>query len=779
MVDEVLELLETDEHYRFTLDGQLATVDDYLEIRPENEGRLRALVEAGRLAIGPWQTLVDEFLVSGETIVRNLEIGLARAAEFGPAMRVGYLPDSFGHVAQMPQILQLAGIERALVWRGVPAAVDGHSFSWESPDGSAVRAEYLPDGYGNAAHAFEGPGDALAALEEKYRPWFGSDPVLGMVGTDHMAPARNLPAEADIGTLADYLATPQQPVTRTWRGELRSGARANLLPGCVSARIDLKAACGRAERWLERYAEPLGALYGEEDAAPFLREAWKLVIQNAAHDSICGCSADEVSAQVLVRYAEAEQIARELAHRAVARIAREAPRGSVVIVNPSPFERIDLVELDLAVPAEWDAVALETPGNGRLATQEVRREDSLLWEGPLEEIEAVRRRIHGRELFGRVLNGYRINGRVLTLEVGNEPDPEWLDVEQLVHEIELAIAGGDWTLRIEAQSRRVLLAAVPAPALGWSSVRPVRTDRNQVTQCYLEDVARLTRIVRGRDVGDSYNYAPPGDDVLVDRPDDQRLEEVESGPLRTLRTLHRTYSWDEYVVETATRFEQRQGEPFVRVRISFDNPCVDQRVRVHVPLREHADHSYAEGQFAVVERGREPEGGYGEVAIPTFPAGGFVAAGGIALLLDHVSEYELLDDELALTMLRSTGLISRAANRYRADPAGPEVPIPAAQLHGPRSFTFGYSTDPAAVLAHAERYAHPFLTASGTGRADAGLGGKGGPKLTGDGAVLASLRRRDGRLEARVVNETPDAVVATFGNARSELGPWKIQVVTP
>src|SRR5437868_2265342 len=148
VVDEVLELLERDERMRFTLDGQLATVDDYVEIRPDGEERIRELVQAGRLAIGPWQTLPDEFLCSGESLLRNLETGLARAEELGGAMRVGYLPDSFGHVAQMPQILRAVGLETAVVWRGVPSTIRSHAFTWEAPDGSAVRAEYLPEGYG-------------------------------------------------------------------------------------------------------------------------------------------------------------------------------------------------------------------------------------------------------------------------------------------------------------------------------------------------------------------------------------------------------------------------------------------------------------------------------------------------------------------------------------------------------------------------------------------------------------------------------------------------------
>ncbi|MDQ2968941.1 MAG: alpha-mannosidase [Actinomycetota bacterium] len=679
VVDEVLEQLESNERLRFTLDGQLATVDDYLEIRPEAEERICALVQSGRLAIGPWQTLMDEFLVGGETTVRNLEAGLRRAEHFGSAMPVGYLPDMFGHIAQMPQILRLAGIETAVVWRGVPSAVDFHRFVWEGLDGSTVVAEYLPAGYGNAAGLFDVPGDPpVGAFEERFRPWYRDDDVLGMVGTDHMPLvhdfAARIPAGAVVGTLADYLAEASADGLSHWHGEMRSGARANLLPGVVSARIDLKAACARAERWLERYAEPLQALYGGDWPKPFLTQAWTRMFQNSAHDSICGCSADDVSGQVLVRYAEAEQIGRELAGRAVARIAAEVPRGAFAIVNPSPHERSDLVELEVVVPDDWEAVELELPDGARVPTQETGRQEPLLWETKVAGADVplvIARRLHGRELFGRILNGFRIEDGRATLEVGDEPDPERLDVEQLVREITLATAEGEWTLQVVARPKRNIVAVVTAPPLGWTSVRPVRVQGTVPETWPSVEVSQLTRIVRGGDVGDSYNYAPPPGDVLVEAPLDERFETIEQGRLRRVDVLHRTYMWEGMRVETQTRFEQRAGEPFVRVRIDFDNPCDDQRVRVHVPLREPADRSYAEGQFGIVERGLEPEGGYGEVAIPTYPAAAFVAAGGVALLLDHVTEYEVAGDELALTVLRSTGLISRIQHPWREDPAGP------------------------------------------------------------------------------------------------------------
>ena len=135
--------------------------------------------------------------------------------------------------------------------------------------------------------------------------------------------------------------------------------------------------------------------------------------------------------------------------------------------------------------------------------------------------------------------------------------------------------------------------------LGWTTVRPRQVPGSDPKTRLESTVAleSLTRIVRGKDVGDSYNFAPPADDVLVGEPTEQRLEMLEDGPLRRVCVLHRRYLWDDKPVDTQTRFEQRAGEPFVRIRIDFDNPCEDQRVRVHVLLREPTDGSSAPSLF--------------------------------------------------------------------------------------------------------------------------------------------------------------------------------------
>ena len=99
------------------------------------------LAEAGRLTMGPWYTLPDEFLVSGETLVRDIQLGLRRAVEFGGAMEIGYLPDMFGHVAQMPQILRQFGFADAVVHAANEATdvelseLPDRGLNWADPNG--------------------------------------------------------------------------------------------------------------------------------------------------------------------------------------------------------------------------------------------------------------------------------------------------------------------------------------------------------------------------------------------------------------------------------------------------------------------------------------------------------------------------------------------------------------------------------------------------------------------------------------------------------------------
>ena len=253
-----------------------------------------------------------------------------------------------------------------------------------------MRAEYLVGGYGNAAGLFAYPDVAAAGrrLLERLAPFFGADPVLAMYGTDHATPLPELLEVVEeinraqdgyqvrLATLAGYVldqARADGEELPRWQGELRSGARANILMGVLSARVGLKAACARAERLLARYAEPLQALHGTGWPEPFLELGWRRLVESSGHDSITGCGADAVADHVAVRLGEAAQLGSGLAERVAAEVAGRVPRGAVAVLNPSPFARAGLVDLDLVVPGDWAEVALELADGRLAATQEVGR----------------------------------------------------------------------------------------------------------------------------------------------------------------------------------------------------------------------------------------------------------------------------------------------------------------------------------------------------------------------------------------------------------------------
>jgi alpha-mannosidase len=394
MMDTLLDLADRGFPH-FHLDGQTAMIDDYLAMRPDRAGDVERLVREGRLSAGPWFTQMDEFLTSGESHIRNLERGTARAEELGRVLEVGYMPDQFGHVGQMPQILLGAGVERAVVWRGVPAAIDLDAFWWESPDGSRVLTEYMAFGYSNGA-SFDkasGPDELAEAVRrsvERQRRFMASDRVLVMVGYDHAGPDAALPARlvdarakldgiaVEIGGMGDHLSAQRMSVEPpVWRGELRSSARAHLLPNVYSARANQKRERGRVEALVERYAEPLAALVpGFPWPERELERAWTLLLWNGAHDSACGCSHDQVALDVDERFERARAIAQDIVTRALSMLGQQAPVAGVVRFNPSTFERDGVPGLGWSVVARDGGDPPELPVDVREG-----RDGSILADG--------------------------------------------------------------------------------------------------------------------------------------------------------------------------------------------------------------------------------------------------------------------------------------------------------------------------------------------------------------------------------------------------------------
>jgi len=846
LVDELLDQMERDSSYRhFLLDGQLAVIDDYLEIRPENESRLAALTGSGRITVGPWYILMDEFLASGETIVRNLQAGLRRATDFGGAMDVGYLPDMFGHVAQMPQILAEAGFEHAVVWRGVPSAIDRNAFRWESPDGSSVRAEYLVAGYGNGA-ALPDDAKALVRRLHAHLDEFGAfihpgDPLLLMNGSDHLRPqpwlgrvvaeANQAQGEFDlaVSSLPDYLRSAPTEGLQAWRGELRSGFRSNLLMGVGSNRVDVKQASVRAERAVERLAEPLSALFLASDAWPetLLDLAWKLMIRNAAHDSICACSVDEVVDAVLHRYAEARHIGQGLADEALASIGRSMAEPGPVVVNPSARERGGLVEV--VVPAVGEVGA-----DIQVLTERMGMPGSITLDG--ETVLTMLGLIQGARIgddmyITDVSLAEDETGLDITLVIGTE-SRDGIPVEEVKRELYTKLTARPETeVRLTLDQppvRRILARQGDVPGFGWSrfsaaplnhpvgveggdGTGPVTLANGLVTVSVdaeagtfsINGVPGYGSLADGGDYGDTYNYSPPTVDSVVDTPDSVSVTVDERGPVRAVATVTSTYTWPDRVdeatksrvgdhrVPVVTTLELRADEGIVRVATRFVNPSRDHRLRVHLPLPEPAATSRAECAFTVVERGLEAEGRPDETGIPTFPSHRFVAAGGLTVVHEGLLEYELVDIDtggerggdggprastLALTLLRATGMLSRLGMSLRPLPAGPMMAIEGPQLLGPVEVHYALAVGEVDPYRMAADVLDPLLTAGSFGGGDrAGSGST----LSVRGAEVSAVRRSAGQVEVRVFNPGPTATTVEIAGRSGWLVDLRGRPVTP
>jgi len=856
LLDAVLDGLESGGLGFFWLDGQTAAVDDYLAVRPEAEGRVRAAIAAGRLGVGPWVVPMDEFVASAETIVRNLAVGLRRRAELGatgPA--VGYGPDIFGHVAQLPQLLRLAGIDQAVVWRGVPQVVADATtaFRWEAPDGSTVRTEYLYGSYANG-RSLPPDGRGLLARARSWAEEVGHRRVAGLLlmnGGDQRPPeccVQTAVAEAgdegpfqfEIADLARWLEAERAAVADDalplWRGELRSSAGAPLLSGVISNRVDIRAAAAAAERAVERRAEPLLALFrpAEEWAAAsgLLAVAWDRLIANSAHDSACACCTDAVADQVLVRYGEARQVGDALADQVLADLAAEtgAAPGSVLVVNTRPVTRSGVVEV--IVPSGSD----RSPPDAQVLDE--TREEVFAARVAGSKVGWVADRMGGSAFDGRPVGAWSFEPgpeRVLRFEAAG-PDEAAVEIRE-ARETLLA-AGRDGlpvTVRMLGPTQcRMLIRTGPVAGYGWATLRPLdspgdtepaanpvevsaRTLDNGIVRVEIDPhdgtfslatpaglrAAGLNRFVDGGDGGDTYTWCPPAVDTVVDQPIAVTLDVEESGPLRGRVAITATYEWpvradgDEQActgrsstttpVVVTTTVSLTAGDPVAAVDTALDNRCRDHRLRVHFPLPAPVTHSDAGCAFAVVRRGLEVEDGPAETPPPTFPARRFVdcsgEGSGLAVIADGTFEYEVLEGgrELAVTLLRATGWLSRRRLPLRPDPAGPAVPVEGAQVQGGRRWRYGLllhagDWEAAHLSGQADGFLNP-LEAVVASSAAGPIRPPEGQALRVDGAEVSAVVRDAGDLMVRLFNPGRAPAAAAVGEETVGLRPGQIVTV--
>ena len=666
VVDEVLERLETNALPCFMLDGQTVVLEDYLELRPENEGRLRALIADGRLSIGPWYVAPDEFLISGESIIRNLQRGLAMSRAWGCDQFTGYLPDTFGHSADMPAILNGFGLTSAIAWRGLNPKKS--LLNWASPGGESVRLLHLTEGYFQMQlDDWEAtPEQRLTALlgtVEKLRAAsLPGAPILLPQGADHMGPT---PAEGRTALREAFPdlneTTPEKFMANlnglsgleTLTGELTDNSAAFLLPGVYSARMYLKQANRKLEHRLTHQVEPLLAMaqtllpQGQRPryAKQELDLAWKTLILNHPHDSICGCSVDEVHRENEVRFDQVQELTDAITDRAEHALSALGAGNEWVVVNTGDRPYTGLV------PVVEDLDATDATG----AWMQVETEGWVLedsFQNNVHRIPMAHAKRWRREGLIHVA-GVPAHG-VQVLPKHHQPAVSPVIAEERTLENE--------TLRVTVQ------------ADGSLTILEKRTGKAH---------AGLGMLSMRSDEGDSYNSDPiPGETLLRARLLSCRAD----GEANLLGRLRMELAFDgaEFAgLQFAMLLTLRVDAPWLEIEILFgeDFPPAH-KIQLLFPTAGPIETVQAESHFSLVNRcydpaydlaAQTPAGKMKEHVSGSGPIQRFMSVNGQSLMTEGLAEYDVLGPTLGITLLRTFSMLSAENLRTRGAPAGPPL----------------------------------------------------------------------------------------------------------
>jgi len=852
-VKRILHALEEEPDFdHFMLDGQSIVLEDYLQIHPEDRERIARHVQAGRLAIGPWYVLPDEFLVSAESTVRNLLIGHRVAESIGPVQRGGYMPDSFGHIAQMPQILRQAGMDSFIFTRGGGDEQDrvGLEFRWLAPDGSEVLAVRQCDGYCNAAglglaeiwHAHTQREIDLGRAVSQVRELFDkmsqeskSDIYLLNNGCDHFPPQRELSRVLDAlrrefpetefrhASLDDYIDALKgtEAELERFTGELLSGRDHPILSGVWSARMPLKLANDRAQNTLTRHAEPLAAylhfMHGKDYPSGALEHAWKLLLQNHPHDSICGCSTDEVHRQMGPRFDEVIQGGEQLIRRGLqelaptfARRAEADHRTVLCIANSLPEARSEIVErlvvlqpgVDPSGLRLYDEVGVEVPFR-ELDRAYVERFWGVDYRVALDHEEQADRFEVYRQRFGK---------RMLR-DAERAAESDCYLTLQFVAELP-ALGHAQYALRPGTSKR-----AEPAGSVTVSQRRIenefYRLELNADGSFDLhvkasgETLRDLNRLEDCADIGDEYDFCPARADEVLHPPRSSSTPRVlQDGGLRGQLALEIDWLLPEKLDDDRERrsservrcplelrIELRHGSPMVYIEWRIDNRAADHRLRAVFPTEIRTDRIVSDGHFLVDDRPlSQPERpDWAQPPVATVPQQDFSALEdgehGLALLAQGLPEVQATTNDggraaLHLTLLRCVDWLSRddLPTRNRIN-AGPTLYTPEAQCRGTHRFRCALipymgSWRDAGIKTLSERYRTPPLSVQGV---EDGMI-EGGPgllsKRTRDTCITA-IKRHESRdtLVVRLFNLTAETVTETLETGREIRAAWDVDLL--
>lgn len=626
--DQVLELLENREIPSFYFDGQVAALQDYLELRPEKEVLVKMLIADKRLFVGPFYCLVDEFLTDGTCFRKNLEIGMQIARNYGCKDFIAYLADTFGHSQNIPEILKEYGIDKAVVWRGCGDKIPAN-FKF-----GGINTVNLVRGYFNDIFSTDKTIEEKAEFLKHNLDLIAEksgNTLLMPIGADHLGVPADIMEQIEtvneiledytitVGSLFDYFE--KVKFKENINTELRDNSKTFTLQGVYSSRTKLKrlnTECSYKLELADKLQYNFGANY---DSA--IDYAYRLLLQNQAHDSICGCSTDMVHEENIVRYNKILQIADTIINE----ISMTQPENlSMSFKYPDKYK---ILEIQRTKIEENVQIIEKKKGFPRDLLYDINKipvtEDYTTIYTMLKEFNPDNRQ---PDLIVKSTNLFNLN-------------------------INLSIEDGKLVIYDKAK----------------------RYDN-------------FIEFVRCKDYGDSYNFGPVKDDVeeIAEIKSSKVLEE---GPLRsTLRIMTSFFTVDVslYKKSKLLRFKIKwlnlSSNKRWQVRFNFPNKVKEVKSEdMNMLITRKFNPDYDIRENLPTEKGKEAK-------TNTAPFQRFVWVNGLGIVTKGINEYEVKDNHLALTLLRSTGMISNPKNPARTTPAGPPIEVPGLQQLGENEVEF-------------------------------------------------------------------------------------------
>lgn len=733
-MEEILTRLEQDDEYKYyVLDGQTAVLEDYFAVVPENRSRVKALVERGKLIIGPWYTQTDTTIVSGESIVRNLMYGMRDCMAFGEPMKIGYLPDSFGMSGQLPHIYNGFGITRAMFWRGCSErhGTDKTEFLWQSQDGSEVTTQVLPLGYAIGKYL---PEDE-AGLRKRLDGYFEvlenasvTNEILLPNGHDQMPLQQNIFAVME--TLREIYPQRQFVMSRfeevfdridahrdalaTLKGEFIDGKYMRVHRTIGSTRMDIKIAHARIENKIVNILEPLATLawtLGFDYHHGLLEKMWKEILKNHAHDSIGCCCSDKVHREIVSRFELAEDMADNLVRFSMRKIVDNMPQSDadkLVMFNLMPWPREEVINTTI-----------------RLRASQFRLRDEK-----------------GNEIPCFIRSARELDPGLIDRQIvhyGNyEPFMEFdIQIRQILPSM------GYRTLFIEPNvAGKVLPAVKNTESLLENAFWQI--DLNDDGTLRLRDKEtgliydRVLEIEESSDDGDEYDYSPSREEWRLTSAQGEHQVKVTHEGWQSRAAIRHRIAVPANLAERAAR--QRNGyvdaefeitlshnSRRIDVAVRIDNQADDHRVRVLIPTPFTTQEVLADTQFGTLTRPVQDaamaswqEEGWKEAPVPVWNLLNYAVLqekrNGLALFTEGLREFEVVGDDkkaFALTLLRGVGVLGKEDLLLRPGrPSGIKMPVPDSQVRGPLTcrfclFSFSGTPENAGVAQQAKAWLTP------------------------------------------------------------------------